>query len=128
MEPYRVRGRIQRRSIQLLRSLSSSAATAGSPSASWHFARWPFERHDQGTTMKEIHEALAKALGAVTSVEGTDLVLTIGSPPMIRLDGTIRAVAGVGAIDEALMQLYLADLLEGDQIAELNGQRDVDFA
>ena len=78
--------------------------------------------------MKEIHEALAKALGAVTSIGGTDLVLTIGDPPMIRLDGAIRSVAGEPAIDQELMEQYLQDLLEGDQVHELYHERDVDFA
>ena len=78
--------------------------------------------------MKEIHEALARALAAVTRVEGTDLLLTVGSAPRIRLDGTIRPVPDIGVIDEELMQQYLADLLEGDQVTELLHERDVDFA
>jgi twitching motility protein PilT len=78
--------------------------------------------------MKEAHDALIGALAAVTSVDGTDLVLTIGSPPMIRLDGTIQTVAEMGEIDDATMQLHLAGLLEDDQVTELHQKRDVDFA
>jgi twitching motility protein PilT len=78
--------------------------------------------------MKQIHAALAKALGAVTSVEGTDLVLTIGDPPMVRLDACLRPVNGLDRIDETLMAEYLDDLLEGDQVTELYHERDVDFA
>jgi twitching motility protein PilT len=78
--------------------------------------------------MKEIQQGLAAALDAVTRVQGTDLVLTIGDPPMVRLDGAIRAVPGIKSIDEEEMQLCLAGLLEGDQITELYHERDVDFA
>jgi twitching motility protein PilT len=78
--------------------------------------------------MKEINSALATALGAVTRVEGTDLLLSIGDPPMVRLDRAVRPVNGMDAIDEALMQQYLEDLLEGDQVSELHHERDVDFA
>jgi len=78
--------------------------------------------------MKQIHTALANALAAVTQVEGTDLVLTIGDPPMVRLDGAVRPVPGLDAIDEALMTQHLGDLLDGDQVKELYHERDVDFA
>jgi twitching motility protein PilT len=76
----------------------------------------------------EIHEALHAALEAVTTVNGTDLVLTIGNPPMIRLDGAIRPVAELRTIDEQLMGDYLADLLDADQRNDLEHDRDVDFA
>ena len=76
----------------------------------------------------EIHETLTAALAAVTSVYGTDLVLTIGDPPMIRLDGQIRPVANVAPIDSALMDVYLRSLLSPDQRHELEHERDADFA
>ena len=76
----------------------------------------------------DIHDALRAALRAVIDAAGTDLVLTIGSPPMIRLDGAIRPVPGQPVIDAALMQQYLADLLDGDQHAQFELHRDEDFA
>ena len=76
----------------------------------------------------EIHEALRAALQAVIGVTGTDLVLTIGSPPMIRLDGAVRPVEGLAAIDEPVMDSYLTDLLDGSQREDLERDRDVDFA
>ena len=75
----------------------------------------------------EIHEALEAALHAVEEVNGTDLVLTIGERPMVRLDGAIRPVEGLRQVDESLMDDYLADLLGGDRTA-LERDRDVDFA
>jgi twitching motility protein PilT len=78
--------------------------------------------------MKQIHKALASALDAVTRVDGTDLVLTIGDPPMIRVDACLRPVNGLEPIDETLMSEYLEDLLAGDQVTELYHERDVDFA
>ncbi len=78
--------------------------------------------------MKEIDQGLAAALDAVTKVQGTDLVLTIGDPPMVRLDGAIRAVPGMQSIDDEQMVQYLKDLLDGDQVTEFKHERDVDFA
>src|SRR5438552_8203955 len=76
----------------------------------------------------QIHAALQSALQAVVSVVGTDLVLTIGSRPMIRLDGLIHEVPDEPIIDEVLMDQYLADLLDGDQRDDLERNRDEDFA
>jgi twitching motility protein PilT len=76
----------------------------------------------------DIQQALRSALEAVIGVTGTDLVLTIGSPPMIRLDGGMRPVEGLAPIDERQMDDYLADLLDGSQRDDLERDRDVDFA
>src|SRR5262249_25203472 len=61
---------------------------------------------NKGLTM-EIHDALASALSAVTGAAGTDLVLSTGHAPLIRVDGAIRPVDGARAIDEATMAEYL---------------------
>jgi twitching motility protein PilT len=76
----------------------------------------------------EIHAALQSALEAVAAVIGTDLVLTIGSRPMIRLDGLIHEVDNQPVVDESLMDQYLNDLLDPDQRADMERNRDEDFA
>jgi twitching motility protein PilT len=76
----------------------------------------------------EIHEALQAALDAVVGVQGTDLLLTVGSSPKIRLDGSMRPVEGARVIDEELMQQYLGDLLDHDQRKDFERNRDEDFA
>jgi twitching motility protein PilT len=76
----------------------------------------------------EILGALRTALDAVVDANGTDLVLTMGSAPIIRLDGAIRPVSGLPVTDQDLMEQYLRELLDGDQVAALDRDRDVDFA
>jgi twitching motility protein PilT len=76
----------------------------------------------------EIHAALQSALEAVVTVIGTDLVLTIGSRPLIRLDGKIHEVDNQPVVDEQLMDQFLCDLLDGDQRADMERNRDEDFA
>src|ERR1700687_2214585 len=71
----------------------------------------------------EIHAALRSALEAVVNVVGTDLVLTIDSRPMIRLDGMIHEVDNQPVIDDQLMDEYLADLLSDEQRADLDRTR-----
>jgi twitching motility protein PilT len=76
----------------------------------------------------EIHDALKAALDAIVSVNGTDLLLTIGSAPKIRLDGLMRPVEGAQVIDEDLMEQYLGDLLDEDRRHDFEQNRDEDFA
>src|SRR5688572_24594646 len=75
----------------------------------------------------EIHEALASALQAVADAKGTDLHLTIGEPPMARIDGLIEPIYGLPTVDAALMREYLDDLL-GEDLSALERDLDVDFA
>jgi twitching motility protein PilT len=76
----------------------------------------------------DFHEKLRAALQAVADVNGTDLVLTIGSSPMYRLDGAIRPVQGMGPVDADLMNDFIGDLLDREQRNDLEHNRDVDFA
>jgi twitching motility protein PilT len=76
----------------------------------------------------EIHDALRSVLQAIVDARGTDLVLTIGSYPGIRLDGAIRPVPGTAVVDGALMEQYLGDLLDEHQRREFEENRDEDFA
>jgi twitching motility protein PilT len=75
----------------------------------------------------DVHEALKSALHAVVEAKGTDLVLTIGEPPMVRVDGAIAPVDGHRVIDDELMREYLNDLLHGD-LTGLERDRDADFS
>jgi twitching motility protein PilT len=76
----------------------------------------------------DLHSLLVAALNAVVQANGTDLALTIGSPPLVRLDGSIRPVIGLGAVDNEAMESFLRDLLRPEQIDQLWADRDIDFA
>jgi twitching motility protein PilT len=87
-----------------------------------------FRRIGRYALVMEIRGALRDALQAVVDVNGTDLVLTMRSAPMIRLDGAIRPVSGLPPTNHDLMKEYLGELLDGDQHQALEHDRDVDFA
>jgi twitching motility protein PilT len=76
----------------------------------------------------EIHAALAAALNAVVTANGTDLALSIGSQPLVRLDGHIRPVPELAKVDDEAMAEFLRDLLGAEQLDELWKDRDIDFA
>lgn len=71
---------------------------------------------------------LLAALQAVVDAEGSDLVLTIGSYPLIRVDGNIGPATGLPVVDEEMMHEVLAELLDPEQRADFIRDRDIDFA
>ena len=76
----------------------------------------------------DIHVALGAALQAVIDANGTDLALSIGSPPLVRVDGAIHQVPGLPTVDDAVMAEFLRDLLDEEHLAQLWVDRDIDFA
>jgi twitching motility protein PilT len=71
---------------------------------------------------------LEQYLDEVVRRNGTDLLLTVGSRPLVRLDGALRESVDIDAIDEAAMTRLLGALLDSDQRAQLERDRDLDFA
>ncbi len=71
---------------------------------------------------------LDTALDAVIERGGTDLVLCVGSHPLIRVDGAVRAATELGVVDDAAMAGALRALLDDAQLAQLDHDRDLDFA
>ena len=51
----------------------------------------------------EMHETLLAALNGVVAVRGTDLVLTVGSRPLVRVDAAIRPLAKLPVVDDDAM-------------------------
>jgi twitching motility protein PilT len=76
----------------------------------------------------EIHAALDAALRSVVNVQGTDLLLTIGSAPMVRLDAAIRPVPELPVVNDDMMAEFLRDLVDADHLQQLWVDRDLDFA
>jgi len=76
----------------------------------------------------EIHATLTSALQAVVDARGTDIALSIGTPPLVRVDGNIRPAPGLPTVDNQTMAEFLRDLLTEDQVEDLWRDRDIDFA
>ena len=57
--------------------------------------------------MTESYGKLDEYLRTVIDIDGTDLLLTTDSVPLVRYEGTLRPVDSLGVIDEGLMGLLL---------------------
>jgi twitching motility protein PilT len=66
----------------------------------------------------------------VTLVEsgGSDLHLTVGSPPMVRIDGTLRPLAGYGKLNSADTELLARAAVTAEQWDVFQQVNELDFA
>lgn len=78
--------------------------------------------------MTHRNETVDALLNGVIALDGTDLLVTAGTAPLVRIDGTLRPLAGAAVLDDAAMREVIDDLLDDGQRAALERDRDVDFA
>jgi twitching motility protein PilT len=78
--------------------------------------------------MTESYGKLDPFLRTVIDIDGTDLLLTTDSVPLVRYEGTLRPIDALGNIDDALMAELLASVLLGEQRQQFIDDRDIDFA
>src|SRR5205085_11106510 len=78
--------------------------------------------------MTESYGKLDPFLRTVIDIDGTDLLLTTDSVPLVRYEGTLRPIDALGTIDDALMGDLLASVLVGEQRQQFIDDRDIDFA
>lgn len=72
--------------------------------------------------------AVEPFLRAVIDHHGTDVLLTVGSEPLVRIDGSLVLDTDLEPITDAQMTAVLGALLDRDQSEQLARDRDVDFA
>ena len=69
-----------------------------------------------------------RLLTAAWQASGTDLLLTVGAPPIARVDGKLRPIGGEEPLDAARINKVLGEVLDRRQAATLDSELDVDFA
>ena len=71
---------------------------------------------------------LDQMLVALVESGGSDLHLTVGSPPMIRVDGALRRLPGYGKLNSADTALLARAAVSPDQWATFRRDQEMDFA
>ena len=74
------------------------------------------------------HEWLEMLLSYLWERRGTDLHLTAGSPPLVRVDGELHAVPDQPVLKPADTEVLAAELLDENDRKTFEAQGDVDFA
>jgi twitching motility protein PilT len=75
-----------------------------------------------------IGEHIDRLLGTLWNARGTDLLLTAGMPPQIRVHGSLAPVAEHTPLTSDDTEALLAELLSDDQRATWSTQREYDFS
>jgi len=76
----------------------------------------------------KVDNDLLYSLESVVNDGGSDLHISAGSPPMIRIDGTLRQVPGQDAWDRERVAAALYSLLSDEQQAHFDEVLELDFA
>jgi twitching motility protein PilT len=71
---------------------------------------------------------IASFLAHVNELDGTDVHLTVGSPPLVRRDGVMSPIPGEPALDAFGLEAMLATLLGPRLAREFEERKELDFA
>jgi twitching motility protein PilT len=75
--------------------------------------------------MKENDLRIEILLEEVVRKRASDLHLQVGLPPMLRVDGTLTAVAGYDALTEEQVEILIFAILDEEQRQVLNKDKEV---
>jgi twitching motility protein PilT len=78
--------------------------------------------------MRANAEPIDAYLRELWELQGSDLLLTAGAPPLLRVDGNLRAVAGSAPLRPDEIDLMLAGMLTDELAAEFETSKDLDFS
>ncbi|MFL6156402.1 MAG: type IV pilus twitching motility protein PilT, partial [Marmoricola sp.] len=78
--------------------------------------------------LHRIGDRIDRLLEALWNVRGTDLLLTVGLPPMTRVDGELRPVPGEPALQAADTDALLAEVLTEEQGQAWAAEHEYDFS
>ena len=67
-------------------------------------------------------------LAAVWAASGTDLLLTAGAPPLVRVDGTLRPLPGPAVLGAPEIERLVAGVLGKELAEQFQRSKQVDFA
>lgn len=62
------------------------------------------------------------------AANGTDLLLTAGAPPLVRIDGQIEPVKGEDELTAARAERIVLSVMGDDLVAKFREEREIDFA
>lgn len=78
--------------------------------------------------LHRIGDRIDQLLAALWEVRGTDLLLTVGLPPMLRVDGALIPVPGQSALTAEETDALLAEVLTPEQHTVWESQHEYDFS
>ena len=71
---------------------------------------------------------LFEALDRMLALGGSDLLLSVGTPPRVRKDGSLILLDGEPTLEAEVIKTMLAEVLDASQLKSLQKGRNIDFA
>ncbi|MGN6252203.1 MAG: type IV pilus twitching motility protein PilT [Marmoricola sp.] len=78
--------------------------------------------------LHQIGDRIDRLLAALWDVRGSDLLLTVGLPPMLRVDGALAPVTGESQLSAEDTEALLAEVLTAEQHDAWASQHEYDFS
>lgn len=78
--------------------------------------------------LHRIGDRIDQLLAALWEVRGTDLLLTVGLPPMLRIDGSLAPVPGQSVLTADDANSLLAEVLTSEQQTAWESKHEYDFS
>ena len=78
--------------------------------------------------MRQFEGELENYVRYMWAKQGTDLLLSVDGPPMVRIDGDLAPIPEQPELTEATIQGFLVQILDPKQRVDLDTELDVDFA
>jgi len=69
-----------------------------------------------------------RILDSAIEQNASDILLVVGAPPLLRIDGRIYSISGLNQIDNPTNQLILANLAGENKTRDLVSKKEIDFS
>ncbi|PIP51604.1 type IV pili twitching motility protein PilT [Candidatus Berkelbacteria bacterium CG_4_10_14_0_8_um_filter_35_9_33_8] len=69
-----------------------------------------------------------RILDSAIEQNASDVLLLVGAPPLLRIDGRIYAISGLNPLDNSTNELILKNLVGENKIRDLESKKEVDFS
>ena len=80
------------------------------------------------SSVHHIGSRIDQLLADLWQAGGTDLLLSVGLPPMLRVDGTLRRAPGTASLTSEDTEALLAEVLTADQARAWSDSHEYDFS
>ncbi len=100
------------------------------------FERWGYGKEAfKGENLREVKPVTETTAMSIFSIlrlmveeRGTDLHLTAGVPPSIRVDGEIKRLSSMHSITPEQMKFFAEEVISNEQMERFNREKEIDFA
>jgi twitching motility protein PilT len=87
----------------------------------------PVKKSTAELEMQRLGNHLEQLLSSIRTMGASDLHLSVGEPPVIRVDGVLRRMKGMGKLSSEVSRKYILSLFSETQQAELETNGALDF-